>query len=78
MKLDMIVNQPVIEAGRFVLRPVRKSDAGLLAMFAGDERVARYTRTIPHPLPPGAIEAFIARSQQDNPDEYIWIMDGAA
>lgn len=78
MKLDMIVNQPVIEAGRFVLRPVRKSDVGLLELFAGDERVARFTRSIPHPLPPGATEAFVVRSQQDNPDEYVWVMDGAA
>ena len=42
----------VIPAGRFVLRPVRKSDAGLFAMYAGDRRVAEATRSIPHPLPP--------------------------
>ena len=28
MKLDMIVNQPVIEAVHFDLRPLRVSDAG--------------------------------------------------
>ena len=41
MKLDTIVNQPVIEAERFDLRPLRVSDAGLIAHNAGDERVAR-------------------------------------
>ena len=44
----------VIGAGRFTLRPVRKSDSGLFAMYAGDRRVAEATRSIPHPLPPGA------------------------
>ena len=46
-----------IAAGRFVLRPVRRSDAGLFAMYAGDRRVAEATRSIPHPLPPGAADA---------------------
>jgi len=78
MKLDAIVNLPVIEAERFVLRPVRKSDAGLFAMYAGDERVARNTRSIPHPLPPGATEAFIARCLSENRDEDVWVIDGAA
>ena len=78
MKLDSIVNQPLIEAERFVLRPVRKSDAGLLEMYAGDERVARNTRSIPHPLPPVAVEAFITRAQSEDRVEDIWIMDGTA
>ncbi len=43
MKLDTIVNQPVIEAERFDLRPLRASDAGLISHNAGDERVARAT-----------------------------------
>ena len=47
-----------IAAGRFVLRPAQKSDAGLFAMYAGDKRVAEGTQSIPHPLPPGAAEAF--------------------
>ena len=51
-----------IAAGRFVLRPVRRSDAGLFAMYAGDRRVAEATRSIPHPLPPGAADAFVTRA----------------
>jgi RimJ/RimL family protein N-acetyltransferase len=67
-----------ITAGRFVLRPLRKSDAGLCAMFAGDRRVAEATRSIPHPLPPGAVEAFIARATAPEAQEVVWVMDGAA
>lgn len=67
-----------IPAGRFVLRPMRKSDAGLCALYAGDRRVAEATRSIPHPLPPGAVEAFIARAMSGDTRGTIWAMDGAA
>ncbi len=67
-----------ITAGRFILRPVRKSDAGLFAMYAGDKRVASGTRSIPHPLPPGAAEAFVARAMSGKGDEDVWVMDGSA
>ena len=81
MTLDMIAAtamQGQIPAGRFVLRPVRKSDAGLFALYAGDRRVAEATRSIPHPLPPGAAEAFVARAMSSADDEDIWVMDGTA
>jgi RimJ/RimL family protein N-acetyltransferase len=78
MKIEQIVEQPLIEAERFVLRPLRKSDAGLIQMYASDERVARGTRSIPHPLPPGATEAFVARGLASDRAEDIWVMDGAA
>lgn len=68
---------PEISAERFVLRPVRRSDAGLLALHAGDRRVAEGTRSIPHPLPPGATEAFIARALAGKGGEDVWVMDGA-
>lgn len=67
-----------IAAGRFVLRHVRRSDAGLFAMYAGDKRVAVGTRSIPHPLPPGAAEAFVVRAMSGKADEDIWVMDGSA
>ena len=47
-------------------------------MYASDERVARGTRSIPHPLPPGATEAFVARGLASDRAEDIWVMDGAA
>jgi RimJ/RimL family protein N-acetyltransferase len=78
MKIEQIVDQPVIETARFVLRPLRKSDQGLIQMYASDERVARGTRSIPHPLPPGATEAFVARGLASDRAEDIWVMDGAA
>ena len=78
MKIDTIVNQPVIETERLILRPIRRSDTGLLEMYGADERVARMTRTIPHPLPPGATEAFVARALSDDRGEDIWVLDGTS
>ena len=76
MRMDAIVNQPVIETEDFDLRPLRRSDAGLIAHYAGDARVARMTTSIPHPLPPGAVEAYIARARADDREEDVWAMDG--
>jgi RimJ/RimL family protein N-acetyltransferase len=80
MMLDKIAALPegAIAAGRFILRPVRRSDAGLFALYAGDRRVAEATQSIPHPLPPGAAEAFVTRAMQAGGDEDVWVMDGAA
>ena len=78
MKIDTIVNQPVIETERLILRPLRRSDTGLLELYGSDERVARMTRTIPHPLPPGATELFVSRALSDDRDEDIWVLDGSA
>ncbi len=77
MKHVEITRQPLIEADRFVLRPVRRSDMGMLSMYTADERVASGTRSIPHPLPPGTTEAFIERSLQDDRPEDVWVMDAA-
>ncbi|MEY8830768.1 GNAT family N-acetyltransferase [Sedimentitalea sp. XS_ASV28] len=76
MKLDQIINQPVIETERFDLRPLRRSDKGLIELYGSDERVARMTTSIPHPLPPGLIEGFIARVMSDDRTEDVWAMDG--
>ncbi|EAQ26716.1 MULTISPECIES: GNAT family N-acetyltransferase [unclassified Roseovarius] len=76
MKDETILNQPVIAAERFDLRPLRGSDAGLIGLNAGDERVARFTRSIPHPLPPGATEAMIERARAEDRSEDIWAIDG--
>lgn len=76
MKLDQIINQPVIETDRFVLRPLRRSDLGLIEHYGGDERVARMTTSIPHPLPPGATEAFVTRAMAETCDEDVWAIDG--
>ncbi len=65
-----------IDAGRLVLRRVRRPDAALFALYAGDRRVAEATQAIPHPLPPGAAEAFVARAIAGTGDEDIWTLDG--
>lgn len=76
MEMKKIVPQPLIETERFVLRPVRKSDMGLIELYASDVRVARMTTSIPHPVPPGMTEAFVTRAMLDDRDEDIWVMDG--
>jgi RimJ/RimL family protein N-acetyltransferase len=75
---DIAPPQPTICVDRFVIRPIQKSDAGLIAMYASDERVARGSRTIPHPLPPGTIEAMIDRARTPDRTEDVWVMDGSA
>lgn len=68
--------QPMIPAERFTLRPVRMSDTGMIAFYASDRRVAEGTRAIPHPLPPGATEAFVARAMSPDRVEDLWVIDG--
>ncbi len=78
MTVQTITSDAPISAGRFILRPVQKSDVGLFAMYAGDLRVATSTRSIPHPLPPGAAEAFVTRAMTRAGGEDVWVMDGSA
>ena len=70
--------QPVIETPRFVLRPLRVSDAGLIAHYTSDRRVAEGTRAIPHPLPPGAAQGFVQRALAPDRAEDVWAIDGSA
>ena len=67
--------QAVIETPRMVLRPMRASDAGLMSHYAADKRVAEMTTSIPHPLPPGATEAFIANATNADEGSFAWVMD---
>ncbi|MEM1099969.1 MAG: GNAT family N-acetyltransferase [Pseudomonadota bacterium] len=73
---DPIQPQATIETERLILRPLRISDRGPLDMHAGDVRVAQMTTTIPHPLPPGASEAFIRGALAPDRVEDIWVLDG--
>jgi len=77
MTLDIAPPITVIETERFQLRPVRRSDLGLLGHYAGDLRVARMTSRIPHPMPPGAMDAYVTRAMNPSCDEAIWVMDGS-
>lgn len=70
--------QVVIATERFVLRPLRMSDVGLIAHYTQDRRVAEGTRSIPHPLPPGATESYVRRAMSPDRDEDVWAIDGSA
>ncbi|MEM8554915.1 MAG: GNAT family protein [Pseudomonadota bacterium] len=70
--------QPTIATERLILRPLRVSDAGLIALYVGDVRVAEMTRSIPHPYPPGAAEAFIAKANNPARSEDVWAMEHRA
>ncbi|GGD32843.1 GNAT family N-acetyltransferase [Sinisalibacter lacisalsi] len=76
MKQETISDQPVIEAARFVLRPPRRGDIGLLTLYAADRRVAEGARSIPHPMPPGTVEGYVVRAQAPDRREDVWVMDG--
>lgn len=65
----------VIETERLTLRRPRASDAGPIALYAGDLRVARMTTSIPHPYPPGAAEGFVERTLKDTTREHAWVLD---
>ncbi len=67
---------PPIAAARVTLRAARRSDTGLFRLYAGDRRVAEATQGIPHPLPPGAAEAYVARAIAANPADEIRVIDG--
>jgi RimJ/RimL family protein N-acetyltransferase len=76
MQIEPLSGQPVIETDRLVLRPLQRSDKGMLQLYAGDARVARMTTSIPHPLPPGAEDAFIDRALSEKRREDVWALDG--
>lgn len=67
----------VIEADRFVLRPLRLSDSGLVEMHMGDQRVAHMTRDVPHPLPPNYAEILLRTANDPERDADIWAIDGS-
>ncbi len=78
MKMEAIAQQQVIKTERCILRPLAYSDKGMIEMYGGDERVARMTRSVPHPMPPGAVDAYIERSSSQDRVEDVWVMDGSS
>jgi RimJ/RimL family protein N-acetyltransferase len=75
MSFEGTYTQPLIEADGFVLRPLLESDAGQIGLYTGDERIAKATSSVPHPLPPGTTEGFIKRSLADDHAEDVWVID---
>lgn len=79
VRLDRVLTggQAVVETARLQLRPVRRSDMGPIELYASDRRVAEMTGTIPHPLPPGATDAYVTRCLAGG-SEIVWAMDATA
>lgn len=72
------IDQRELTTPRLRLRPLRPSDAPLLALYASDPRVARTTTHIPHPYPPGTAEAFVTRAARQDAPETVWALDAGA
>ena len=70
--------QPEIATPRLRLRRLRPRDAGLIALYCSDRRVAWTTASIPHPYPPGAAEGFIERVLAPGASELSWAIDTGA
>jgi len=64
-----------IVGDRFDLRALRDSDAGLIAHYVSDPRIAMMTTSIPHPYPQGAAEAFVAASTKADAKADTWVID---
>ena len=47
MEMEKITVQAVVETPRFDLRPLRRSDMGLIELYWSDARVAHMTTSIP-------------------------------
>lgn len=76
MKQETIPTQAVIETPRLILRPLRASDAGLMTLYLADKTLSQMTRSIPHPYPPGAAEAYIQSVTKAGRTETAWALDG--
>ncbi|PID37031.1 MAG: GNAT family N-acetyltransferase [Rhodobacterales bacterium] len=72
------VEQPPIQAERFVLRAPRPSDIGLMEHYGAEKRMAQASQSIPHPLPPGFVANQIARVLEPERTEDVWVLDGHA
>ncbi|CTQ50705.1 GNAT family N-acetyltransferase [Jannaschia donghaensis] len=70
-------DQVTVPSRRLSLRPLRRSDMGLIELYAADARVALRTPSIPHPLPPGATDAFVTRVMAGQGEDMVWAMDAS-
>ena len=66
------MSQATLSTERLTLRPLRMSDIGPIQLYASEERLARMTTSIPHPLPPGAAESFVEKSMAERGAETVW------
>ena len=81
MAAQMTLHAPAfvpLTGARLTLRALDMADAPALQRYSADVRVAAGTRSIPHPLPDGQAEAFIAAQGLPTRDRDVWAMDGGA
>ena len=78
-RLDIVAtgDQPILTTDRLILRPLRRSDMGPIELHTSDRRVAVNTVSIPHPLPPGATDAFVTRVMSGAGEDMVWAMDAS-
>lgn len=72
---DAFLHQPDLPTPRMRLRQLRRSDAGLIALYCGYASVACMTTSIPHPYPPGLAESFVDRFVSGQNEEFVWALD---
>jgi len=71
------MSQPPLRTPRLTLRSLRPSDAGPIALWCGQYRVASMLARVPHPYPPGAAEAYIESVLSGRAGETVWAMDAS-
>jgi RimJ/RimL family protein N-acetyltransferase len=74
---DAHTRQPELPTARLRLRPLRPSDAGLVALYCSHPEVARMTTSIPHPYPPGLAEGYVERVLAGRSGRTVWALDTA-
>lgn len=63
--LDGPIDQPTLQTERLTLRALKASDWHEVDRLASDHEVSRWTSAIPHPLPSGASQGWIAESEAE-------------
>jgi RimJ/RimL family protein N-acetyltransferase len=66
---------PELVTPRLRLRRLRRSDAGLIALYASDPDVARMSERIPHPYPPGHADTYVERVLSGAAGDTAWAID---
>lgn len=74
----IVTDQPEITTARLRLRPLQRADAALIELYASDARLARMTRSVPHPYPPGLAAAFVERHRDARATRSVWALDTGA
>jgi len=48
---------------------------GMIEFYGSDERIAKMTTSIPHPLPPGLTDDYLTRAMAEDRTEDVWVLD---